>query len=361
MVTCLLERAFDTAGQWQRAPFDPMDFAARDFKLSWESSLTQTWEHLRGHGTRRARAGRPQLGWDAMLSLWSDGRWRHWAANFITWQELTSDWVRWARARCGLAETKERACGVRSDAICVSHRPASTQCLIAPTSCSDGFHIFTDSMIMARTMQGRWLAKQPWLHSFVRSANDAMQRVPGLSGTGPDAWWISHITRWHNLLADACSKFARESTIALTLFVLSQHDWQAWRTSGPAGSCWYMTLDGSTVPEPGFAKGTSGAAALLWHKPSGALRARLVAVAASSSWWSTAASSEAAALQLAFALLEASTALSIDLQGIFAIGDPEPWCALRVWQQCLQAPVQLSAPAFLECIAFDIVTLELLV
>ena len=69
------------------------------------------------------------------------------------------------------------------------------------------------------------------------------------------------------------------------------------------GSSYFCTVDGSTVPERPFPRGTSGASAILWAVGD---RPRPVASAMLSSWWATAISAEIAAFQLALAWLVAT-------------------------------------------------------
>ena len=163
--------------------------------------------------------------------------------------------------------------------------------------------------------------------SMVEVANSFMARVSGLCGASPAGWWLSHTPRTANLAADALAKHARECMLAPSIFVCSPLSRTLWIQQGPsAPGSWVVTLDGSTVPLPGFSRGTSGAATLLWRLDLGS-PATLVAVALSSTAWSMAVSAETAALQQALGLLCAPTTLSSVqplIEGIFSVADVDP-------------------------------------
>ena len=474
--TSLLERVHSIVGKWTRTRHARYDLAAQDFQRAWASGLTHCWEHMLGHGAARLRPGRPVLAWDSLFSQWSSGCWRRWAACPVTWAELAPEWLKWARRQCGLADVEARSVRPSGEALTVRHpspdvivRALPTMASMSPECPQVRLHLHTDSMIVARTMQGRWTAKQPWLVTLVKLVNSVMANVPGLSGVSPEGWWISHTPRTSNAAADFFAKLARDhmhllsslqsisvpyvsgelstevppaatvelrasrgkvpepmgpavacekalpdaschvtgqkdasshetaqssyaaakqaassvpphegaplrgEPVALSaspcdpsgqtpvsssmyssiIFVCAPSAWASWQQQGPqAPGLWRLTLDGSTVPVPGYSRGASGCAALLWRTCQGR-PAQLVAVALASSSWSTAVSAEAAALQLATGLLHAIIPLSRATAGILqsppalsdvlTVGDDIPWFDANVLPCLLSRAVQFES------------------
>ena len=264
MTTALLTRVFDTAGRWSRISPDVPDLALRMFRVTWDSSLRATWSHLQGHGVRRARLGRPISCWDHLLDAWSSGRWRTWATHYAGWTELRSHWLHWAASRCGLAnETHMRSQAALPSTI-VKHDVGPRTFAPAHAPTLSPFHIFSDSSVVVSIVQGRAAAKQPCLAALCRSANDLVAALPIVFAHSPSYWWLSHIGRAQNCLADALARHARQQLADPQLVVFDAHFWQIWSRCGPTdGHRFFMTVDGSTVPEPPSARGTSGATSVL--------------------------------------------------------------------------------------------------
>ena len=151
-----------------------------------------------------------------------------WADCLVTWNSLRSDWVQWGRRRCGFAlDPHIPSRGGPGDNI-ISHRPQPTAIYPVSSVVCDSVHMFIDSMIMARVMQGRWKTNQAWPTRLRVHANDFMYTMGSVSGDHHEYWWISHVTRWHTAFADAMSMCAREVALLLTLLVFDTALWESW-------------------------------------------------------------------------------------------------------------------------------------
>ena len=166
------------------------------------------------------------------------------------------------------------------------------------------FHVFTDSLVLASVLQGRACARQPSLAALVSSANSFIAALPLRHGHCPDYWWISHTRRSGNSAADEVARQAREHLASLTIIIHDVSLWSSWCAHGPqTGANYFCTCDGSTVPERPSARGSSGAACILW---AAGCEPRPVATTLLSHFWATAISAEIAAVQLALAWLSAT-------------------------------------------------------
>ena len=125
--------------------------------------------------------------------------------------------------------------------------------------------------------------------------------------------------------------------------------WHAWCTCGPIlGKSYFCTVDGSTVPERPFPRGTSGASAILWAAGD---RPRPVAAAMLSHWWATAVSAETAALQLALAWLVASPLSALPgfdalWTAILSLPHVDPWFHAAEYTDALSAATLCSFAQF---------------
>ena len=230
VVTECLSRHFAVAGQWARIPLDNDDLAMRDFRSCWVASLESTWRQLQAQGVRRAAPGRPRPCWDSFLHEWSGGAWVRWAHCAATWQSLLSSWLQWAIDKAGVTSAdllRPLQASTTIGPSVVDHGIPSLT--IAPPSRS-GLFFATDSLVLARTLQGKWALRSSWLASLVRSCNDAVDCVMEqiAFNTEREGWWISHTSRRHNGWADALSKFARLTLCPITGWIHSASLWRAW-------------------------------------------------------------------------------------------------------------------------------------
>ena len=308
VVTLCLRRHFALAGQWARLPADPGDLAIRDFQACWHTALTDTWWRLQVAGVRRVGPGRPRPCWDSLLHAWSEGKWISLAKCPSTWSDLEDDWIQWALARVGVNIAEIPPTVIRRSMVAPLIVDHASKSYTISEPIGHGVCVVTDSLVLARTMQGRWAARTPWLSSFVRVANDLCdalaQSVP--LACQREGWWISHSPRRTNVWSDAVARFARDAQCPLQLWVHSCSFWDIWQKRALGGQ-WHISTDGSTRPEPPCARGLSGATCTLWHRSD---TMSPVATVAASSPWAAAVESEATALQLALSLLQASSHVS---------------------------------------------------
>ena len=333
VVSCL-RRHFSLAGQWLRLPDDTQDLAMRDFKACWTSALDGTWRRLQAEGTRRSAPGRPRPRWDTLLSEWSDGRWLTWGRCQSTWNDLADDWVAWALRRVGVAAAEipqavlHRGVGLP---MTVDHAPTRMN---VPCEEHVGAFVACDSMVLTRTLQGRWAPRTAWLASLVRAANDVAYEVSSTRPlcTAHEGWWICHTPRTSNSWSDGVAKFAKEAMIPPTMWVHIPEYWASWCSAGGAG-CWYVSTDGSTSPAPSYARGLSGASCTLWTAVQGNWWP--VATLAASCDWAAAVESESAALVLALCLLQLSS--NVSLHAVFAVEGASWFSRADVDEACRSA------------------------
>ena len=357
MTTALLTRVFDTAGRWMRIPHDVPDLALRMFRVTWDTSLRASWTHLQGHGVRRARLGRPISCWDHLLDAWSSGRWRTWATQYAGWSELRAHWLHWAASRSGFANETHLHAQAAVPSTVVKHNVGPRALAPAHSSSLSPFHIFSDSSVVVSIVQGRAAPKQPCLAALCRSANDLIASLPIAFAHSPSYWWLSHIGRAENCLADALARHARQQLADPQLVVFDAHFWHIWSRHGPTGGHqFFLTVDGSTVPEPPSARGTSGATAVLW---AAGVTPRPVATLLASHFWASATLSEVAALQMALCLLRASPFSSSPtfahlLQEVLDLVDFSPWVTEHALARIFAAPIFCSLELLCEQAAFDL-------
>ena len=166
-----------------------------------------------------------------------------------------------------------------------------------------------------------------------------------------------HIGRAENCLADAVARHARLQLADPELVVFDSCLWDTWSRHGPTGGhTFFVTVDGSTVPEPPSARGTSGATAVLWVAGD---TPRPVATILASHLWASATLSEVAALQLALCLLRATPLASSPffarlLQEVLCLVEFEPWMTDRALVQALKAPVRTPFTQFCSRIGLDL-------
>ena len=270
---------------------------------------------------------------------------------------LRSHWLHWAASRCGLAnETHMRAQAALPSTI-VKHNVGPRALAPAHSPSLSPFHIFSDSSVVVSIVQGRAAPKQPCLAALCRSANDLVAALPIVFAHSPSYWWLSHIGRAENCLADALARHARQQLADPQLVVFDAHFWQIWSRSGPTdGHSFFITVDGSTVPEPPSARGSSGATSVLWVAGD---TPRPVATLLASHLWASATLSEVAALQLALCLLHATPFSSQPcfahlLQEVLSLADFLPWVTVPALAEIFAAPNFCSLEHFCGQAAFDL-------
>ena len=186
------------------------------------------------------------------------------------------------------------------------HIDHGTAQLCMPYAEFAGVFIASDSMVVTRTVQGRWRPRTPWLSAFVSATNNVVHALSThrFWCTEHEGWWICHRPRLENGWSDSVAKWARMQMHPLTAWVHDRSLWEGWRALPSTGS-WYISVDGSCVPEPPFARGLSGASCTLWSATGGFWWP--VATLAASSQWAAAVEAEATALVLALAVCQLST------------------------------------------------------
>ena len=99
----------------------------------------------------------------------------------------------------------------------VDHSPSSL-CFNCKTHV--GVFIASDSMVLTRTLQGRWKARTPWLAHFVRTANDFVFELAASQPlcTEYDGWWVAHTPRTQNQWSDIVAKHAKAIFFVLGCF-----------------------------------------------------------------------------------------------------------------------------------------------
>ena len=148
---------------------------------------------------------RPRASWDHYLDVWSGGKWIVWARCSHTWGDLEDEWVQWSLRRIGVSMAEIPAVVLRLRHSLAPSRIDHTESKWNMTDrVRDGVFLACDSMVLVRTLQGRWAARTPWLSSFVRHANDLMddssQMLPLC--TAHEGWWIAHVPRTSNSWSD---------------------------------------------------------------------------------------------------------------------------------------------------------------
>ena len=217
--------------------------------------------------------------------------------------------------------------------------------------------IFSDSSVVVSIVQGRAAPKQPCLAALCRSANNLVASLPIAFTHSPSYWWLSHTGRATNCLADAFARHARQQLADPELVVFDVHYWHIWSRHGPTdGHRFFVTVDGSTVPEPPSARGTSGATCVLWVAGD---RPRPVATLLASHFWASATLAEVAALQLALCLLHATPASTLPrfmylLQEVLSLADFSPWVTAPALARIFAEPTFCSLEHFCGLAAFDL-------
>ena len=306
VVESVLQRHFRVAGQWSRMLPDAGDLAMADFAAAWRSQLSSTWRLLQSEGVKRAHAGRPRANWDSLLDSWCS-EWLERSACPTVWSAFEDDWIQWGMKRAGVAHS----CGARLPPVpAPTGRSEGPAALTLPVNDDDagtsGVHVLSDNLAIVRVCQGRWKPKISRMYWLCRHSNDLVEHLVALgrpASAAHEGWWIAHVPRDQNGLADGAARHARDVQCNVSLWVLDADAWREWLgvgSAGMSGSSWRLSVDGSMVATPPHAKGLCGAAAVLWLRHGSHWAP--VCVAACSAPWAGAAESEAAALHLALAL-----------------------------------------------------------
>ena len=141
----------------------------------------------------------------------------------MTWSGVEADLCQWALARVGVscAEVSNVTPGPGQSAKQLDNGTLGWN---IPMLTEVGVCTATDSFVLARTLQGTWAPRTPWLAKFVHTVNDVMHLTTlGLHKrrlcNEREGWWISHTSRVANAWSDAVAKWAKDTVTSCIMWI----------------------------------------------------------------------------------------------------------------------------------------------
>ena len=234
----LLRRHFRMAGAWCRdSVLHHEDIAKSDFFAAFRHGLASSRTAARARGESRNSVGRFYAAWDQALDTWSGHEWLSWALDARGWIDREASWLNWAGKRWSVpsADVDMDTVVDRPPPTC---RPESVDeprtslpalAFDANFVAAGGLHVFSDSEVLVRALQGRLRPREQSITDTVRELNDFMFSIRYGALIGPKYWWVTHVRRASNCAADRAANWARTNVVGPSRLVVYAPDvWESW-------------------------------------------------------------------------------------------------------------------------------------